>query len=170
MKFRFILLMSLSLLWACQAETQKEESQDKTEATSMNMSYHGEKIDAENAVSVAQLPGLMGDKELLEGIKLEGDITAACVNKGCWMKTAMDGDQSLHITFKDYGFFVPTDAAGKKAIFEGKAYYDTTDVATLRHYAVDGGMSEEEAEKTITEPEYSLAFEATGVIIQDEGK
>ncbi|MDW3650401.1 MAG: DUF4920 domain-containing protein [Bacteroidia bacterium] len=170
MKFRFILLMSLSLLWACQAETQKEESQEKTSATSMNMSYHGEKIDAENAVSVAQLPELMGDEKMKEGIKLEGDLSAVCKNKGCWMKTVMDGDQSLHITFKDYGFFVPTDAAGKKAIFEGKAYYDTTDVATLRHYAVDGGMSEEEAEKTITEPKYSLAFEATGVIIQDEGK
>ncbi|MEM6799860.1 MAG: DUF4920 domain-containing protein [Bacteroidota bacterium] len=170
MKIRFIFLLSLSLLWACQAETQKETTQATETETAMKMSYHGEKIDAQNAVAVSELPEMMKGKELVEGLKLEGDITAACVKKGCWMKTKMDGDESLHITFKDYGFFVPTDAAGKKAIFEGKAYYDTTDVETLRHYAVDGGMSEEEAEKTITEPKYSLAFEATGVIIQDEGK
>jgi hypothetical protein len=168
MKIRFILLFALTFLWACQTENQNENS--SLESTGASLSYFGEKINADHAVAVAKLPDLMKEKTLLEGIKLEGDISAACKNKGCWMKTRMDDGQELHITFKDYGFFVPTDAAGKKAIFEGKAFFDTTDVETLRHYAVDGGMSEEEAEKSITEPKYSLAFEATGVIIKDESK
>jgi len=168
MKIKFIALLSLTLLWACQAETQKEETPKEEVKTSM--SFHGEKIDESNAVAVAQLPEMMGEKTLLEGVKVAGDITAACKNKGCWMKAQLADGQEMHVTFKDYGFFVPKDAAGKKAVFEGKAYYDTTDVKTLRHYAVDGGMSEEEAEKTITEPTYNLAFEATGVIIKDESK
>lgn len=170
MKIKFIALLSLTLLWACQAETQKTESSKEKEVMKASMSYHGEKIDESNAVAVSKLPDMMGEKTLLEGVKVAGDITAACKNKGCWMKAQLADGEEMHVTFKDYGFFVPKDAAGKKAVFEGKAYYDTTDVKTLRHYAVDGGMSEEEAEKTITEPKYSLAFEATGVIIKDESK
>jgi len=167
MKIKFILLLSLTFLWACQTETQEDTS---TDSTIVGISYHGEKIDESNAVAVAELPKIMGEKMLLENVKLEGDVTAACKNKGCWMKTKLDGEEEMRITFKDYGFFVPKDAAGKKAIFEGKAYYDTTDVETLRHYAIDGGMTEEEAKKTITEPKFSLAFEATGVIIKEPGK
>jgi hypothetical protein len=75
-----------------------------------------------------------------------------------------DGEE-MRVTFKDYGFFVPLDAAGKTVIMEGKAYYDTTSVDMLRHYAEDAGESPEEIEK-ITEPKLELAFEATGVLLK----
>ena len=52
------------------------------------------------------------------------------------------------------GFFVPKDCEGKVAYMEGTAFYDTTSVDDLRHYAVDGGMSEEEAAKTNRERQY----------------
>ena len=57
------------------------------------------------------------------------------------------------------------DCNGKTAIFEGKAYHDTTSVEMLREYAKDDGKSKAEIEK-ITEPEINLSFEATGVIIK----
>ena len=62
-------------------------------------------------------------------------------------------------------FFVPKDASGKTAIFEGVAYNDTIPVNDLKHYAEDEGKSKEEIEK-ITKPEVTISFEAHGVIIK----
>ena len=50
---------------------------------------------------------------------------------------------------------------------QGVAKIDTTDVATLKHYASDANASQEEID-AITEPEYNYSFEATGVIIKEE--
>lgn len=100
-------------------------------------------------------------------VRVAGEVEAACMKKGCWMtlKTGKE-DQTMRVRFQDYGFFVPKDCSGKTAIVEGIASYDTTSIADLRHYAVDGGMSEEEAEKTITEPEIALTFMANGVVLK----
>ena len=48
---------------------------------------------------------------------------------------------------------------------EGVAYYDTTTVSELRHFAEDAGKSKEEI-ALITEPEYRLQFTATGVMME----
>ena len=71
----------------------------------------------------------------------------------------------MMVRFKDYGFFVPTKGLeGRRAVMQGYASKETTDVATLRHYAEDAGKSKEEIAK-ITEPETSLMFLADGVLI-----
>ena len=84
------------------------------------------------------------------------------------MTMPLDGDKEMRVTFKDYGFFVPKDCAGKTAVIQGKAYLDTTSVEDLRHYAMDGGMTEEEATAKYTEPEVAISFEATGVALLEE--
>lgn len=132
------------------------------------LSFHGLRIDEAGAVPVAQLTGLMAQHGGMEGVKLAGTVEAACQMKGCWMTIKLDNGEDMRVRFRDYGFFVPKDCAGKVAIIEGNAYRDTTSVEDLRHYAVDGGMSEEEAAAKYTEPEVSIAFEATGVIIKNE--
>ncbi|EIM78045.1 hypothetical protein A3SI_04442 [Nitritalea halalkaliphila LW7] len=71
----------------------------------------------------------------------------------------------MRVTFKDYGFFVPTDAHGAFVVMEGVGSIQTTDVATLRHYAEDAGASEEEIAK-ITADKEELSFEAHGVIVK----
>lgn len=132
------------------------------------LSYHGLRIDAADALPLAQLTSLMAEKGGMEGVKLTGTVEAACQMKGCWMTMKLANGEDMRVRFRDYGFFVPKDCAGKVAIIEGNAYRDTTSVDDLRHYAVDGGMSEEEAAATYTKPEVAIAFEATGVIIKDE--
>lgn len=95
-----------------------------------------------------------------------GKISDVCQNKGCWMEVeSEDKKQSLHITFKDYGFFVPKDASGKTAFFKGIAKYDTTTVEDLKKMAKEEGKSEEEIKK-ITKPEISVSFVAEGVVIK----
>jgi hypothetical protein len=48
---------------------------------------------------------------------------------------------------------------------KGYATVDTVDVEMLRHFAEDAGKSQDEID-AITEPEYELTFEATGVLIK----
>jgi hypothetical protein len=81
------------------------------------------------------------------------------------MKVDKGNGETMMVTFKDYGFFVPFESAGKTAIMKGFAYYDTVSVEMLRHYAEDAGKSKEEIE-AITEPEYDIAFEASGVVLK----
>ncbi|RMG69612.1 MAG: DUF4920 domain-containing protein [Bacteroidetes bacterium] len=133
-------------------------------------SYHGLRIDETNAVPIAELTSLMDQHGGLEGAKFEGPIAAVCQAKGCWMTMTLANGEDMRVRFRDYGFFVPKDSPGKIAIIEGNAYRDTTSVEDLRHYAVDGGMSEEEAAAKYTEPEVVIAFEATGVIIKDDSE
>ena len=84
------------------------------------------------------------------------------------MKVNVDGvEEPMHVTFKDYGFFVPKEGMeDKEAIFEGIAFVDTLSVDMLRHYAEDEGKSQEEID-AITEPELAYTFEAIGVIIDE---
>ena len=105
--------------------------------------------------------------EGFENIQVEGKVSAVCQKKGCWMTIVSDdaSKQEMVVKFKDYGFFMPLDLAGKTVIMEGNAYKETTSIDELRHYAEDAGKSEAEIAK-ITEPKVELKFEATGVIIK----
>ncbi len=169
---QFIFWSILSLLFVASVSNvyaQEEAAEISYPADSVGedgRSFHGFRIDESGAVPVDQLATLLGEKESLDGVKVTGTVDAACQMKGCWMTMSLENGSEMRIRFKDYGFFVPKDCGGKTAIMEGRAYFQTTSVEMLRHYAVDGGMSEEEAEKKYTEPEVALAFEATGVIIK----
>ena len=53
-------------------------------------------------------------------VAVEAKIRRACRKKGCWMElAASDAGPGVRVTFKDYGFFVPTDSAGRLAHVEG---------------------------------------------------
>lgn len=129
-----------------------------------NTGNFGESISKKGATSVKKLPAKMDDAESLD-IKLKGTITEVCQAKGCWMTLDMGNDELLRVKFKDYGFFVPKDAAGKTAVIQGVASKETVSVDELRHLAEDAGKSEEEVKK-ITEPEDAFVYVAEGVIIQ----
>ena len=124
----------------------------------------GENITKKGAVSAEKLPGKMESKDSLE-VKVKGRIVEVCQNKGCWMTLDMGNNEVLRVRFKDYGFFVPKDAAGKTAIIDGQAIRRIVSVDELQHQAEDAGKSEEEIE-AITEPAVALTYMAKGVIIQ----
>ena len=67
-------------------------------------------------------------------VKIEGVVSTVCQEKGCWM-TLESGDQSVRVTFKDYGFFVPKDSAGATAVMEGVFNVKTIPEAKAKHYA-----------------------------------
>ncbi|MFM7015955.1 MAG: DUF4920 domain-containing protein [Bacteroidota bacterium] len=135
-------------------------------STTNKPEFFGAKITEENVLPVDSVVSMLKNSNVdIASVKATGKIEAVCKNKGCWMTIANSVGEPMRITFKDYGFFVPKNCSGKTAVFEGRAYHDTTTVEMLREYAKDDGKSKEEIEK-ITEPKINYSFEATGVIIK----
>ena len=72
---------------------------------------------------------------------------------------------TVQVTFKDYGFFVPkTGLENKSAVLEGFVKQDTISVKMLRHYAEDAGKSKLEISE-IKNPKLKFSFLANGVEI-----
>ncbi len=134
-----------------------------TQKTEQVSKYFGDSIAQINPTKVADVKAKLGTKDSV-AMQVEGKIVEVCQKKGCWMELQLDNSETMRVTFKDYAFFIPKDAAGKTVIMEGYAYNDTTSVQMLRHYAEDGGESQAAIDK-ITEPEVAVVFEASGVII-----
>lgn len=98
-------------------------------------------------------------------VQFKSKIKEVCKKKGCWMSMDLANEKESFVRFKDYGFFVPLNADNSNAIVTGRAYLDVITVDELKHYAKDGGKSEEEIAK-ITEPKITYAFQADGVLIE----
>ncbi len=98
---------------------------------------------------------------------LRAKVTEVCQAKGCWMNVvdpAGGSEEEIFVQFKDYGFFMPKDLAGKEVIMEGLAYKEITSVEDLKHYAEDEGKSPDEI-AGITEPVLQKKFMAFGVVL-----
>jgi hypothetical protein len=156
-------IVSIFLLAACGGQS-TDATTDATDSTAANTGWFGEEFEVTEAISPAQVAGLMNDSSTNEFI-VEGTILEACQKKGCWMKVDMGNGESMRVSFKDYEFFVPLDAGGKTMIMKGIAVYDTIDVDFLKHLAEDANATQEEID-AITEPELAITFEATGVLIK----
>jgi len=126
----------------------------------------GEKISSGKIISSDQVITTIGENESME-LRVEGIIKEVCQQKGCWMTMDLGNGESMRITFKDYGFFIPEESSGFGAIIEGIAQIKEQSVETLRHYAEDAGKSKEQIE-SITSPVKKLTFVASGVIIKAE--
>ncbi len=150
-KYIFPLLIIAALMTSCGEDTSGYE-------------YYGDTITTEGAIPASELIAKVGSAESMN-LKVEGKIESCCQKKGCWTEVFVSDSETVHVTFKDYGFFLPKDAGGRTIIMEGVAKYDTTNVEMLKHLAEDAGKSQEEIDK-ITEPEFELVFEASGVIIR----
>jgi hypothetical protein len=72
-------------------------------------------------------------------VLVEGLVRRACSRKGCWMELS-EGEQgaACRVTFKDYGFFVPTDAAGARARVEAVVKLETLEPNQVRHHEREG--------------------------------
>jgi hypothetical protein len=163
---KYIVIIGTALLMACGNSDQPIEGKELIEEVNVEITKHGDDITEDGAIIPAEFLTQFNGKDSLE-LKLAANVTDVCAKKGCWMMVDLGEEKSMRVTFKDYAFFVPKDAAGKLAIIQGVAKIDTTDVATLKHYASDANATQEEID-AITQPEINYSFEATGVIIKQE--
>ena len=96
-------------------------------------------------------------------VRVEGEVLSVCQKKGCWMELQA-GDETVRVTFKDYGFFVPKDCDGSIARVDGVFRVREVPVEEARHYLEDAGQHEEAAK--ITEPVRSFEIVADGVALR----
>ena len=76
-----------------------------------------------------------------KAVSVEGKVRKACERKGCWMELAGDDKgPGVRVTFKDYGFFVPIDSAGRTARVEGVVSVKTLTDEMAKHYESEGAI------------------------------
>jgi len=158
--------VSLSLILLVALISCKENS-SAPKPEKVNYAVFGDSISADGAISEAKM--LEKYQSLKEGDTVEvvfkSKIVDVCQKKGCWMNLALNENESSFVKFKDYGFFVPLNAAEKEAVVRGKAFVSIESVDELKHYAKDAGKSQA-AIDSITEPETTYGFMADGVLIK----
>ncbi|MGV3589530.1 MAG: DUF4920 domain-containing protein [Adhaeribacter sp.] len=154
-KFKILLLVLVGLFLAgCQSQTTK---------TSQAPVY-GEAFTTKNSLAATDLPQVLGTQDSV-AVKVAGQVVDVCQAKGCWLDVKLTDNTVMKVRFKDYGFFVPKNIAGKTVVLNGVAYNKSVSVADQQHYAQDAGKTEAEI-KAITQPQKSITFTATGVIVQ----
>ncbi len=161
-----ILLASLFfslIISSCNQKAAAPEEETLVETVELEI-YGDSTITPDGAISATELIAAMEGKDSIM-VKVKGEIQECCQQKGCWMDVDMGNGKSMTVRFKDYGFFVPMNSAGRMAILDGMAKVDTQSVDWLRHKAMDAGSSDEEI-AAITEPVVSVTFLANGVILE----
>lgn len=110
----------------------------------------------------APLARVVAEPKAFEGraVRVDARIDDVCRKKGCWM-VITDGEREVRVRFKDYGFFVPRDASGRRVIVQGEVKAEEISEEVARHYAEEGGQPERAAE--IHGPQQVVSLIATGV-------
>lgn len=117
----------------------------------------GSELDVES-LQPKTLSQIIGGKE--KGVTLVTVVKQVCAKKGCFF-IAQDEEYSARITFKDYGFFIPTDSQGKEVILVGDLSVTTLSEEQAKHYAEDAGEDPDDVKGA--QKEYSVV--ATSIIV-----
>lgn len=77
-----------------------------------------------------------------KSVLLEAKVRKACERKGCWMELSPPTGKGpgVRVTFKDYGFFVPLDSAGRTAKVEGVVTVAELSEERAKHYESEGAV------------------------------
>jgi hypothetical protein len=129
-------------------------------------SQFGEKVVAENVITVDDLVKVLADKKEGEkkiNVKLKAVVTDVCTKEGCWIKIE-NGTGKMMVKMKDHKFLVPLALNGKEIIIEGVAEEKVTTVAQLKHYAEDANKSKAEID-AIKEPKREIVIQAKGILV-----
>jgi hypothetical protein len=108
---------------------------------------------------------LLAKPEAFEGksVLVNGYVRRACSRRGCWMELAEGSDEKnpgCRVTFKDYGFFVPTNSAGATARVEAKVVLASVSPSSVNHMESEGASF---ANKTADGSAREVRLVATGV-------
>ncbi len=162
----FSVAIVAAFMWSCggsgeKASVDSGQMEEKKEETASSNLF-GEALGEGDPIPAATFVGSFEDDSTY--VKLTGKVAEVCQKKGCWINVELENGETMRVTFKDYGFFVPKDLSGSEIVMEGKALRKVTPVDELQHFAKDAGKSDEEI-AAITEPKEEIVFEAVGVEI-----
>lgn len=95
-------------------------------------------------------------------VTVTGTVKQVCQMMGCWMELVSSSDSTadgVRVTFKDYGFFVPKDSAGRGATLQGEFETNLFSKAEADHLVAEGVSLIRNADGSATE----LSFVAAGL-------
>ena len=124
---------------------------------------YGAKITEAGAINITEVPAMLKTKDTV-AVKVIAKVENSCSKKGCWMNLVIDDKNKAFVKMKDYGFFVPTEIAGKTIVLDGIAFTEQTSVAELKHYAEDAKKSKAEID-AIKESKKEIRFLANGILV-----
>jgi hypothetical protein len=130
-----LLLVALLSLTACNTRAKPAST-----TTPDGKKLYGQALAPATPVTVA---ALLAHPETGGPVTVEGSVRKACTRKGCWMELAestSEGTPGCRVTFKNYGFFVPTNSAGSRARVQGQVEVDTLAAEAVRHYEEEGAV------------------------------
>ncbi len=78
------------------------------------------------------------DKYTRTSFGLEAKVAKVCQKKGCFL-IAMQGQETIRIAFKDYGFFVPTNITDRTVTLIGKLTRHEVSPKQAEHFSKDLG-------------------------------
>jgi hypothetical protein len=103
----------------------------------------------ESAVTLSELVS-HADDYVGRSVTVTTQVAKVCRKKGCFF-IAREGDTMARITFKDYGFFIPTDTGGKEVTLNGTLERRQITERQARHYREDLGEDPSGGAKAGTE-------------------
>ena len=92
----------------------------------------------DSSIEKVSLKALVSEPEEHVGkpIQVETKIAKVCQKKGCFF-IAQYEDKVLRVSFKDYGFFIPTDAGGKTVLLAGELIKKEMSPEQAEHFKQD---------------------------------
>ena len=166
-----VALVLIFLLGCSPAESEaKRESQEKQEVVLKGEAHkapstklYGETLPEDLPIldleAILQRPQEYTGKTGL----ISGYVRRACSKKGCWMEISASSDpkaKSCRVKFKDYGFFVPLNAAGSTVRLAASIAMKVVSNEYVDHYEAEGGsFADKNSDGTANE----IQLLATGV-------
>ena len=86
-------------------------------------------------VTIAELAN-DSSKHLGKPFQVETKIAKVCQKKGCFFIAQQD-EHVLRVSFKDYGFFMPTDSSGKTVLLAGELIQKEMSQQQAAHFTDD---------------------------------
>ena len=167
MRHLLALTLVILLAFSCNSE-KKSEASDQEIKVEEGFTSIGKMITSDDALTADRMAVHYAGMSIGDTVpsKMIAKVDEVCQTKGCWMKLSLGDGEQVMVRFKDYGFFMPKDIAGKEVVVNGFAFVDEMSVSDQKHYAEDAGESEE-AIAAITKPKKTYSFEADGVLLKN---
>jgi hypothetical protein len=96
----------------------------------------GVKLD--NSLPKISMENLVTDSSshLANPFQVEARIAKVCQKKGCFFIAEQD-QHTLRVSFRDYGFFIPTDSSGKTVTLAGELIQKEVSPEQAAHFKAD---------------------------------
>jgi hypothetical protein len=166
-RYRFLTLLAFATLaWAAlgfASDGQVTRLAEPVAVSATHEVFGAELPDAATPLSLGELLE-HADQYQDQQVLLETRIAKVCQKKGCFF-VATEGAAVARVSFKNYGFFIPTDAGGKDVLLLGTISRKDVSREEAEHYAQDLGETGQGETGAASTARFEYSIVATAVKI-----